>query len=93
MTRPETVPCPICAGPVRLYDVVDFNKSCVDLTARRSGLSGTPIYYHQCTHCHFIFAPECYAWTKKEFAEKIYNADYVLFDPEFVSERPLSMQI
>jgi len=82
--------CPICDCQTYLYDVVDFHKSCGDITGRRTGLSGTSIYYSQCSHCHFIFAPQCYVWTQQDFAQKIYNSEYGLFDPDFLQNRPLA---
>jgi len=90
MSLPLNSSCPICEGHTHLYDVVDFNKSCGDPTARQNGLSGLPIFYSRCSSCQFIFAPECYAWTKEDFAQKVYNANYGLFDPDFVRIRPLA---
>ena len=90
MSALEFASCPICSEAARLYDVVDFNKSCVDPSARQSGLSGIPIYYHQCENCHFLFSQECYAWSREEFAKNVYNSDYILFDPDFASSRPLA---
>jgi len=82
-------PCPVCDSRTDFFDVVDFNKSCGDSTARSTGLSGTPIYYSKCSVCGFLFAPEIHAWSESEFQEKIYNEDYVKFDGDYLEKRPV----
>ena len=54
------------------------------------GISGIPVSYVLCASCGFCFAPELGKWTLEEFAEKIYNRDYVLVDPDYVDARPRS---
>lgn len=84
------IKCPICESPTSLFDVVDFNKSCGDPTARATGLAGIPVYYNQCSGCDFLFAPEIHAWAEKDFLEKIYNDEYVKFDGDYLEKRPLN---
>lgn len=84
------LPCPVCGGKSHTFDVVDFNKACSDLRGPFSKLSGIPVYYYVCTDCQFCFAPEIAAWDLKVFEDKIYNADYVLVDPDYVESRPQS---
>lgn len=84
------LPCPVCGGKSHPFDVVDFNKSCNSLYGPNAKLSGIPVYYYLCTDCHFCFAPEISAWDLHSFEEKIYNAEYVLVDPDYVDSRPRS---
>jgi len=82
----DNLPCPVCGCPCGLLDVVDFNKTCLDVEG--ISLAGIPIYYALCENCQFCFAPEIAAWSAAEFEEKIYNKDYILVDPDYVEVRP-----
>lgn len=82
--------CPICHEKCQLLDVVDFNKSCEEPKGKFLSLSGTPIYYTSCGNCGFCFTPEIYEWSLDEFAEKIYNNQYIFVDPEYSETRPLA---
>ncbi|MGQ0622588.1 MAG: class I SAM-dependent methyltransferase [Panacagrimonas sp.] len=80
--------CPVCAGQSHALDVVDFNKSCEEGCGKYLRLSGLPVYYFYCGQCGFCFAPEIYRWSREQFREKIYNAEYVNVDPEYLDARP-----
>jgi SAM-dependent methyltransferase len=69
-------------------DVVDFNKTCLEPSAELRRLPGVSVTYVMCSRCGFCFAPEFAKWSPDEFAEKIYNDQYVLVDPEYVEVRP-----
>ena len=87
-TLPSPGPCPVCAAGCSLLDVVDFNKSCEELHGKYFPLIGIPIYYAICGECGFCFAPEFSRWTLEDFADRIYNSDYIEVDPEYVDTRP-----
>jgi SAM-dependent methyltransferase len=89
MDEGRAVACKVCGGPAPLFDVVDFHKSCEQHRGIRFVLSGIGVWYRRCTSCGFLFTNFCDAWTAPEFAERIYNADYVLVDPDYVTKRPL----
>ncbi len=80
--------CPVCGGGCSLLDVVDFNKSCEEFRGRFLPLSGTPIYYGICSKCGFSHAPEMYEWSLEQFEARVYNADYVNVDPDYLEARP-----
>ena len=82
------IQCPICSGMSNPLDVVDFNKSCSEQWGAFLPLSGIPIYYYSCDTCGFCFAPEFSKWNLTDFETKIYNDDYILFDPDYLSVRP-----
>lgn len=82
------VPCPVCDTPSPPLDVVDFNKTCLEASGPFLERSGEAIYYHLCENCQFCFAPEFARWQPQDFAARIYNDDYVLFDPDYRSARP-----
>jgi SAM-dependent methyltransferase len=84
----ENLTCSICGGGAVLLDVVDFNKSCAENTGTFLPLSGIPIYYAICPSCGFCFAPQMHRWTMEEFAERVYNKEYILVDPDYVESRP-----
>ncbi|MDD3030156.1 MAG: class I SAM-dependent methyltransferase [Alphaproteobacteria bacterium] len=81
-------PCPVCAHDSRPFDVVDFNKSCLEQHGTALPLSGEPVYYFFCPTCGFTFAPELCAWPWEIFERKIYNEDYAAVDPSFRMKRP-----
>jgi len=80
--------CPVCDGPSTWLDVVDFNKSCEGLRGVFLPLAGVPVYYARCGKCGFCHAPELYRWSLEEFSERIYNADYIKVDPDYLEARP-----
>lgn len=82
--------CPVCGSIAVHLDTVDFNKSCIEREGRRLPASGIGVPYHLCVDCRFCFAPEIHAWSRDQFAERIYNAEYEQVDPDYVSERPLA---
>jgi SAM-dependent methyltransferase len=68
--------------------VVDFNKSCEDKDGKVPHAAGIPITYALCAQCGFCHAPEIAAWSLEQFEDKIYNADYIAVDPDYVESRP-----
>jgi len=82
------IACPICNNACALFDVVDFNKSCEEAKGKFLNLSGVPVYYAACHRCGFCYAPELMGWSPEDFAKKIYNAEYVLVDPDYIDARP-----
>ena len=80
--------CPICAANCSPLGVVDFNKCCSDGAQSVLPRSGVGISYVLCDQCGFCFAPEFAAWSLEDFETRIYNAEYVLVDPDYVDARP-----
>lgn len=81
-------PCLVCDGMSKALDVVDLNKSCEEYRGKFLPLSGYPVYYALCEQCGFCFAPELSSWSLQDFADRIYNDQYVLVDPDYVETRP-----
>jgi SAM-dependent methyltransferase len=84
--RPEK--CKVCQGPSLLFGVVDFHKSCEEARGRRLALSGCPVYYRRCERCGFVYTGAFDEWGLEDFRRCIYNADYVLVDPDYEEARP-----
>ncbi|WP_438393491.1 class I SAM-dependent methyltransferase [Caballeronia sp. DA-9] len=82
--------CKICNSQAPLYGVADFNKSCEEARGRYLPLVGVPVYYHRCNHCGLVFTRAFDDWTKADYAQHIYNEDYVLIDPDYIDVRPAS---
>lgn len=87
---PASARCQVCQGMAPLLDTVDFNKSCEVAGARRLPPSGTPVRYYLCFACGFCFAPEIQAWSREQFAARIYNDEYRFLDPDYVRDRPVA---
>ncbi len=90
LLAPVTVvaPCKVCGESADLYGVADFNKSCEEQNGKYLRLSGVPVYYHRCNACGFIFSNAFDQWTSVDFKQHLYNDDYVLVDPDYISKRP-----
>jgi hypothetical protein len=86
---PSSAPCPVCRSMAPYFDTVDLNKSCEEANGLMLPPSGTPVDYYHCADCGFCFAPQMRAWSAAQFATKIYNQDYRLVDPDYLSVRPL----
>jgi 2-polyprenyl-6-hydroxyphenyl methylase/3-demethylubiquinone-9 3-methyltransferase len=94
MTTPLRAICPVqasckcCGAAAPLYGVVDFHKNCESLRQQVLQVSGIPIYYYRCPECRFIFTTAFDHFSKAEFTEHIYNADYAFVDPDYQEVRP-----
>jgi hypothetical protein len=82
-------PCKVCGGATELYGVVDFNKNCEEKGGVYLPLSGIPIYYGRCLDCGLVATSMFDAWTPKDFADRIYNDEYVKVDPDYEQKRPV----
>lgn len=81
--------CKICGEASRAFDVLDLNKSC-DYGLYPLGLSGIPVVYRRCDSCAFIFTEFFDGFSSVEWRQYIYNDQYILVDPDYVSARPIS---
>jgi len=82
------LPCKVCDSPAAFFDVVDFNKN---TGGYAFGPSGINIPWHRCENCGFLFTPFFDDWAPDDFRRFIYNEDYILLDPEYLSTRPRAM--
>jgi SAM-dependent methyltransferase len=80
--------CPICAASCSPLGEVDFNKCCGDGVHTVLPRSGVGISYVLCDQCRFCFAPELATWSLEHFETRIYNAEYVVVDPDYLDTRP-----
>ena len=81
------VSCKICPQRAALHGVADFNKSCEIEQGRHFPLSGIPVWYHRCRGCGFVFSAQFDAWTPAMFRTHIYNAQYLMVDPDMKGTR------
>jgi hypothetical protein len=83
--------CAIC-GHAHLVHVgdKDFGISGCDYFEGRRIFAdyGVPIPYYECRHCGFIFTNAFDHWTTEQWRKHVYNDEYLLADPPFLSERP-----
>jgi hypothetical protein len=80
--------CPICEADCSPFAEVDFNKCCSDRAQATLAPSDLVISYVVCNQCSFCFAPEFETWSLEDFEAKIYNAEYVAVDPDYIERRP-----
>ena len=81
--------CKCCGGRTRAFASLDFSRSCEDPVLPPFPPSGEMVPYVRCETCGFIFTSYFDAWTAEQMAERIYNADYHLADPDFAAKRPI----
>jgi hypothetical protein len=88
LRRDTAVPkaCKICAGPAFLFDVVDFNKCC-DGDFYAFGMAGIPVIYYRCRSCSFVFTDFFDSWSTADFAQFVYNDDYLTVDGDYAGAR------
>ena len=89
MTSP-TKRCKCCSAAAIPFAKLDFSRTCEDRHAPPFAPSGEMVPYFHCQSCGFIFTDHFDAWSPGDMAERIYNADYHLADPEFTETRPAS---
>lgn len=90
----RTVPssCAVCmhADPV-LVGEKDFGVSGSDHFEGHRVFDDyrVPIPYYECSHCGFVFTNAFDDWSSGQWREHVYNDQYALADPPFMSERPV----
>jgi 2-polyprenyl-6-hydroxyphenyl methylase/3-demethylubiquinone-9 3-methyltransferase len=80
--------CKCCGAATEPFAALDFSRSCEDRHAPPFAPSGELVPYVRCMNCGFIFTDYFDNWPPVRMAERIYNADYHLADPEFAEQRP-----
>jgi hypothetical protein len=83
------LPCKICAHTSQFFGDCDFNR----ISSQTKKTFGQPtsagkVNYFRCSNCGFIFTNFFDAWTTQQFAEHIYNDDYLSIDTEYAEIRP-----
>ena len=86
LTAFRSASCKICGCDAQYFGSVDFSKNCEGL---QLPVSGVEVPYFRCSFCGFLFTDLCDNWSSADFAERIYNEDYIQVDPAFASQRPL----
>jgi 2-polyprenyl-6-hydroxyphenyl methylase/3-demethylubiquinone-9 3-methyltransferase len=82
------VPCKVCDSPAAFFDVVDFNKSTGGYAFGQSGIN---LQWYRCENCGFLFTLFFDDWSMQDFSQFVYNEDYILLDPDYLSIRPRGM--
>lgn len=89
MASQQSGPCKVCGAESRLFDVLDFGKSCATAAAHREGIVGIPVYYRRCLGCDFVFTEFFDDFTPSMWSGLVYNtAYYETIDPEYADVRP-----
>lgn len=76
--------CSICEGALGSMGHVPFDRNDFGVPL----VDTTPMEYFRCSKCLFICCPEMLSWTAAELGTKVYNEDYIKFDPSYLDERP-----
>ena len=76
--------CPICGGIEVSLGTVPFDRNNAGVPV----VNMTPMEYHRCTTCNFIYCAEMLAWTPEDLGAKVYNEEYIKYDPDYTGLRP-----
>lgn len=76
--------CPVCTGYTISLGEVPFDRN----NAGVAVIDTTPVEYRKCTNCWFVYSPEMLTWTPEQLGARVYNSDYVLYDPDYAGSRP-----
>lgn len=76
--------CSICAGELVSIGTIPFGRNNENIPITND----TPIEYVRCTNCYSIFCPEILTWTPEQLGQKVYNEEYIKYDPSYIDERP-----
>lgn len=73
--------CKICGSAAKSQMRVDLRKACNGLIA--TDVEDRLIDYYRCPNCSFVFTPYFDHWSAADFGERIYNENYIKYDPEY----------
>jgi hypothetical protein len=76
--------CKICGGELKLLGSIPFDKNSKEVPI----IDSTPMEYYQCKQCLSVSCPEMLKWSTKKLGERIYNEDYIKYDPDYNDSRP-----
>lgn len=89
---PAALPCKVCGAAALFLDSCDFNAHCERAASPRLlPPSGVAVPYYRCPHCGFMFTQFMDGFSPRDFAERVYNPDYRLVDPDFEERRPAAL--
>jgi len=86
--RLQALPCKICRAAAVPFDILDFNRVASVTEFYRFGWSGIMVPYYRCEQCGFLFTNHFDDWTDVEFADFVYNKDYIKVDGDYKEKRP-----
>lgn len=78
--------CKLCGSPAKSIGSKDASIACINTP---SSLSGELIEYFSCTNCGLVQTYHFDTFTTEDWANKIYNKEYITFDPDYGSTRAL----
>ena len=84
---PSSIECKVCGYDAEAFGAADSSKCTT--SGQPVPPTGKAIPYYRCTNCRFLFTNAFDDWGQADFQREIYNDDYILVDPDFVSVRPL----
>lgn len=76
--------CSICEGNTVSLGTIPFDRNNANIEV----INTTPMEYVRCTTCNFISCPEMLRWTAADLGAKVYNDNYVKYDPDYLDLRP-----
>lgn len=75
--------CEFCGGICFLLGSIPFDRNNAGVPV----INSTPMEYFKCNKCHSITCPEMQRWPSERFAERVYNSDYIKYDPDYTGVR------
>lgn len=75
--------CHICSGLLESLGSIPFDRNNFNVPI----VNTTPMEYFRCSSCSFISCQEMLAWSPEELGTKVYNKEYVKYDPDYAGSR------
>ena len=76
--------CSICTGVLKSIGTVPFDRNNQEVPV----VDTTPMEYYKCETCCFVCCPEMLSWTPEMLGARVYNSEYVKYDPDYLGTRP-----
>ncbi len=76
--------CTVCNSDTVDIGYLPFDSNAVGVPI----VDDTPIHYVRCKSCFSVSAPTMLQWSDIELASKVYNSEYVKYDPSYLTDRP-----
>lgn len=73
--------CKICGGKTTSLGSIPFDSN----NANMPIVDETPVEYTKCTKCYNIVCPEMLSWPPDQLRLKVYNQDYIKYDPDYTT--------
>lgn len=81
----SSLKCKVCGHAAHYIGQKDLGTPCISSAPFIP--TGEMVRFYTCKSCGLTFTPFFDTWTSSDFSERIYNSEYVIYDPEYTGKR------